>query len=626
MATPMQFTKPAFTIVVSEKGGAERREHFATAELSIGRIQGNDLILAKGNVSKQHAKLLHRDGRFIVTDLNSTNGTYVNRRKIQQATVVNEGDRIYVGDFVLRIEVGTNEAPSGSGVGVEVPLDPMSTTGTTGRTRSSPEVARDSRSDSAELPEPARVPPPPRPALQSWNDATTGQVGRISDMTGRFDGRMVRDSLANAGPETLAPRDPEGGEAFEELVQGVLDGMSSNRPTGPPYGSEPQDIDRALDEQLQRLVHNGRLPAGIQQDRLRAYARSELLEYGPLGRLLEDDSVLEIVVARHDTVMARRSGSLDATGLRFASDVSLRRIIARLAGIDDRVHLGPEGTLARRLSDGTILWALLPPVGTASAVLVLRRRRAVAISLQALARGGVVSRPMAAFLQQAVAARLRLLVAGGRDADVASVTGALCGAVTEGPLLLIEGQDEVGSASAVVPVIPWTWLGVSDAAALVRSASWIGAPCVAVSLESPETTSPVIEILGASGQGLIAATEARTIEMALTRLALDAMMNRAGLSMEAARRRVAASFDLVLEVVRCRDGRQRVMRIGEFGSVSADEIGIDDIFTFNLAAGSPSDPVEGTFRVSGTTPRVVAELSSRGGSFDSTLFSATPSH
>src|ERR1700710_855256 len=95
-----------FTIIISEKGGAERRETFERNEINVGRVQGNDLMLPKGNVSKHHARLLYRDGRFIVTDLKSTNGTYVNGRKISQATIVREGDKIYIGDFVLRLETG----------------------------------------------------------------------------------------------------------------------------------------------------------------------------------------------------------------------------------------------------------------------------------------------------------------------------------------------------------------------------------------------------------------------------------------------------------------------------------------------------------------------------------------
>src|SRR6202035_2054025 len=93
-----------FTIIISEKGGTERRETFDKNEINVGRVQGNVLMLPKGNVSKHHARLLFRDGRFIVTDLKSTNGTYVNGRKISQATIVREGDKIYIGDFVLRLE------------------------------------------------------------------------------------------------------------------------------------------------------------------------------------------------------------------------------------------------------------------------------------------------------------------------------------------------------------------------------------------------------------------------------------------------------------------------------------------------------------------------------------------
>src|SRR6185437_7369094 len=96
-----------FSIIISEKGGAERRETFDKNEINVGRVQGNDLMLPKGNVSKHHARLLYRDGRFIVTDLKSTNGTYVNGRKISQATIVREGDKIYIGDFVLRLETGS---------------------------------------------------------------------------------------------------------------------------------------------------------------------------------------------------------------------------------------------------------------------------------------------------------------------------------------------------------------------------------------------------------------------------------------------------------------------------------------------------------------------------------------
>ncbi|HMR76743.1 MAG TPA: FHA domain-containing protein, partial [Polyangiaceae bacterium] len=113
MISPTEAQQPVFAIIISEKGGAERREAYDRPEITVGRVQGNDLMLPKGNVSKRHARLIFRDGRFIVTDLNSTNGTYVNRRRISQATIVREGDRVYIGDFVLRIDPAEADSAAG---------------------------------------------------------------------------------------------------------------------------------------------------------------------------------------------------------------------------------------------------------------------------------------------------------------------------------------------------------------------------------------------------------------------------------------------------------------------------------------------------------------------------------
>ena len=111
-----------FSVIISEKGGAERREAFDRSEINVGRVQGNDLMLPKGNVSKRHARLLYRDGRFIVTDLKSTNGTYVNGRKIAQATIVREGDKIYIGDFVLRIESASSASANTPAIVMPPPM------------------------------------------------------------------------------------------------------------------------------------------------------------------------------------------------------------------------------------------------------------------------------------------------------------------------------------------------------------------------------------------------------------------------------------------------------------------------------------------------------------------------
>ena len=93
-----------FTVIIAEKGGEQRRLDFDKGEVTIGRVQGNDIILPKGNVSKRHSRIVFKDGKFIVVDLKSTNGTYVNGRKISSPLVIKQTDKVYIGDFIITVE------------------------------------------------------------------------------------------------------------------------------------------------------------------------------------------------------------------------------------------------------------------------------------------------------------------------------------------------------------------------------------------------------------------------------------------------------------------------------------------------------------------------------------------
>src|SRR4051812_18956665 len=98
-------------LTITEKGGEPRALSFDKDEISIGRVSGNDIVLPKGNVSKRHSRIAHRDGRLEVADLKSTNGTYVNGRKIAEPIHVSSADKIYVGDFMIVLE-GEAAAPA----------------------------------------------------------------------------------------------------------------------------------------------------------------------------------------------------------------------------------------------------------------------------------------------------------------------------------------------------------------------------------------------------------------------------------------------------------------------------------------------------------------------------------
>ena len=74
-------------------------------EISIGRGEDNDVVIPHASVSRQHARLMRRDGGFELMDLNSTNGSYVDDRQIHGSAFLSAGSQLRLGDirFLLQL-------------------------------------------------------------------------------------------------------------------------------------------------------------------------------------------------------------------------------------------------------------------------------------------------------------------------------------------------------------------------------------------------------------------------------------------------------------------------------------------------------------------------------------------
>jgi pSer/pThr/pTyr-binding forkhead associated (FHA) protein len=72
-------------------------------EITVGRAAGCQVTLEDSYVSQIHARVFARDGQVYVEDLGSTNGTYLNRRKVAGPMLVSRGDRVQVGSTVMEL-------------------------------------------------------------------------------------------------------------------------------------------------------------------------------------------------------------------------------------------------------------------------------------------------------------------------------------------------------------------------------------------------------------------------------------------------------------------------------------------------------------------------------------------
>ncbi len=86
--------------LIVKRGGRRGQIFKLGEEITIGR-RGTDIVLADPKVSQLHAKIGIRDDKFVIVDVLSKNGTYVNGERIQGERVLEENDEIRIGDVVM---------------------------------------------------------------------------------------------------------------------------------------------------------------------------------------------------------------------------------------------------------------------------------------------------------------------------------------------------------------------------------------------------------------------------------------------------------------------------------------------------------------------------------------------
>jgi len=88
---------------VVEPAEQRGRTYDVADELTIGRAAGCQIPLDDSYASQLHARLFRRNDDLLVEDLGSTNGTFLNRKKVESAVPIRKGDRLQVGKTVLEL-------------------------------------------------------------------------------------------------------------------------------------------------------------------------------------------------------------------------------------------------------------------------------------------------------------------------------------------------------------------------------------------------------------------------------------------------------------------------------------------------------------------------------------------
>jgi pilus assembly protein CpaF len=339
--------------------------------------------------------------------------------------------------------------------------------------------------------------------------------------------------------------------------------------------------------------------------------------------VFEEDDVTEVQILRYDHVVplqGRRALPLD---LGFSSDEAVGRAVRRLCIAAGKPVLEGEPFVERRLARGARLFAMLPgspgPRTDSGHVVVLRKPTRADASLEELVRSGTVSRAMATFLGHCVSARASILIAGPRGGGAPLLLGALASAGNpDDRVVTLTRDDEIvlDHPHAVSILLGET---AEDGARAVRAAAQLAPDRLVVAAFGGRVAADVSDAMGDGVDGVIAAAQAPSLRQAVLRLTSDIAAARPGLSPEVAREQLVSMFDVVIEIARLRDGRLRVLRVGEL-DVEGGRAVVRDLFTFTVERTAAGGSVEGTFAPTELVPRVAVDFEARGVTVDSALF------
>lgn len=104
--------KPAITLSIEIDPGKDIKRQFSQPQIMIGRDTKCDISMMDEAVSAHHARLTHHHGQWWLEDLNSTNGTFLNREKLTTPAVVITGDHFKCGNTIFSIQVEDSDGLS----------------------------------------------------------------------------------------------------------------------------------------------------------------------------------------------------------------------------------------------------------------------------------------------------------------------------------------------------------------------------------------------------------------------------------------------------------------------------------------------------------------------------------
>ena len=352
----------------------------------------------------------------------------------------------------------------------------------------------------------------------------------------------------------------------------------------------------------------------------------EVFGLGPLEPLLQDPTISDILVNTHSQVYIERKGQLELTSVTFKDDNHLYRIIDKIVSQVGRRIDESSPMVDARLSDGSRVNAVIPPLAVDGPLMSIRRFGTDKLMPDDLVAKKSITQGMMDVLKGAVASRLNVIVSGGTGSGKTTMLNALSAYISPNErVVTIEDAAELQLKQPHVVRLETRPPNIEGEGAIRQRELLINSlrmrpDRIVIGECRGEEALDMLQAMNTGHDGSMTTVYANTPRDVITRLEVMISLASANLPVTAIRSQIASAVDLIVQVERLSDGTRRCRSLTEVTTMEGDMVMLQDLFVFEKLGVSSEGRVMGRFAATGIRPRFYEKLLAAGVRLSSDIF------
>jgi len=362
-----------------------------------------------------------------------------------------------------------------------------------------------------------------------------------------------------------------------------------------------------------------------EKDRLAEDTIAEAVGLGPLGPLLEDPAVSDILVNGPFEVYVERFGKLELTSVRFRDNDHLLNLIERIISRVGR-HIDQNSPMVdARLPDGSRVNAIIPPLSLNGPVLSIRRFGHKHLNTEDLVKLGSVPEPVLQIFQALVHTRHNIQVSGGTGSGKTTLLNALSSfidsrerivTIEDAAELLLQQSHVVRLEARPANIEGKGRVSIRE---LVVNALRMRPDRIIVGEVRGGEAFDMLQAMSTGHDGSMTTVHSNSARDSLKRLEAMVLMSGFELPSAAIRQIISGAIEILIHVERLSDGTRRVTSVSEVVGMEKDTMLLQDIFVFEQLEVR-HNKVIGRHVSTGVRPQFLKRCELRGYQFDPVLF------